>query len=68
MEPANVLLLNKIHDKLEMVDQKLDTYSERLIKVETEHGFIKSGMKWLLAIASTILTYVIAKLTGLRID
>jgi hypothetical protein len=50
--------LDKRFDRLE---DKLDSYAERLVKVESEQGFIKGGLMAVLSVFLTAIGYLVKK-------
>jgi hypothetical protein len=60
--------LNTLYAKLEKIDDKLDTYTERITRVEEQHkgmqGQIRVGLALLGTTVSAIITYVTSKLFG----
>ena len=60
-------LLQDIKTDIQKIDGKLDNYSERLVIVESEHGFIKMGLKWIIGVVSTIIGYLAVKWFDIKI-
>lgn len=64
MEPQLEHLLNRLEDKIDRIHTRLDAYSERVTKVETDLEWIKKWSRFSLRIgigaASSVLSMLIA--------
>lgn len=49
------------------LDRKMDSFQERLVKVESEQGFIRLGFKLLMGGLSTIVAYLAAKVFDFKV-
>lgn len=56
-----------IRNDIDKISIKLDSYSERLVRVESTQGFIKSGLSILITAITGVVSYLVYKYIDLSL-